>query len=173
LTPGNPLFLNSIARFLVKEARDRGLSVQVHPGISEFDAVLCYLGLDVSAFGLQMFDARQLVVRKQDINPRVPLLILQTAGVIAGDVVPDGAGTAQDLSPLSGHLSRFYPPQHPVSIINISPVTGQPAHVTAPLHKLSELLPHMQLQSNLFIDRIRADKKEKASAGKAEGSSNG
>ena len=64
MTPGNPLFMNVISRALVMQAKERGLSIRVYPGISPLDTLINYLGLDVGTFGLQVFDARRLVARQ-------------------------------------------------------------------------------------------------------------
>ena len=71
LTQGNPLFLNSLNRYLVREAGDRGLTVRTHAGVSPMDMAIDYLGLDVGTHGLQMFDAGRMVAREQGVDPVV------------------------------------------------------------------------------------------------------
>jgi len=48
LSPGNPLFLNALNRFIVMQAGQRGLNVQTYPGVSQIDAVISDIGLDVA-----------------------------------------------------------------------------------------------------------------------------
>lgn len=155
LTYGNPLFLNAVTRFLTQQARERNLSIDTHPGVSQLDAVICYLGLDVSTFGLQLFDAQRLVARKHQINPRVPLLILQAAGFAARQVVPSEPYEAKDYDPLASYLGEFYPPGQPVSLINILGARTQSTHITVSLDQFSELVPHIRAESSLFIDKVR------------------
>ena len=57
LCPGNPLATNAIARYLAMEGPRRGLVVQAVPGVSQLDLIISAIGLDVSTFGLQVFDA--------------------------------------------------------------------------------------------------------------------
>ncbi len=169
LSPGNPLFLNTISRFLVQKARERKLSVQVCPGVSGIDSVFNYLGFDVGSFGLQMFDARRLVERKQQINPKVPLLILQPFAFAAGDVVGGPQRNVTDLDELAAYLRRFYAADHSISLINVAPGAGQPAHVTASLQRFPELAPYIDTQSNLFIDRVRNNRTAKAAVAQTQG----
>jgi precorrin-6B methylase 1 len=150
LSPGNPLFLNSLNRFIVMQAKQRGLSVQTYPGVSQVDAIISDIGLDVATFGLQMFDARRLVERAQSINPAVPLIVLQVAGFSVESV---GAGPT-DYAPLGNYLARFYPASHLVTLLNREP-GSPPARATLPLSRLGELVQHVVPSSSLFIDGLR------------------
>jgi hypothetical protein len=150
LCQGNPLFLNSLNRFLVLQARERGLNVSILPGVSPFDAIVSDLGLDVGA-GLQVFDARRLVARGVAPNPALPLLIMQAGGFAAGAVGSNGHDPAT-YEPLAAYLARFYPPEHPVTIVNTGAVGGRS---TVPLSRFNELVPHIGAASSLFIDAAR------------------
>ena len=155
LTPGNPLFLNAVTRFLVQQARARDLPIRIHPGVSQVDTLVSYLGLDVTTFGLQLFDAQRLVSRRQPVNPAVPLLVLQVAGFAASEApaaVPPSAG---EYAPLADCLARFYAADQPVTLINTSSNGRSPSHVTVQLSRFSELVPHVRPESSLFIDRAK------------------
>ena len=155
LTPGNPLFLNAVTRFLVQQARARDLPIRIHPGVSQVDTLVSYLGLDVTTFGLQLFDAQRLVSRRQPVNPAVPLLVLQVAGFAASEApaaVPPSAG---EYAPLADCLARFYAADQPVTLINTSSNGRGPSHVTVQLSRFSELVPHVRPESSLFIDRAK------------------
>ena len=160
LTPGNPLFLNAVTRFLVQQARARGLSIRIHPGVSQIDALISYLGLDVTTFGFQLFDAQRLVSRRQPVNPAVPLLVLQVAGFAASDFAASEAPAAGppsdgEYAPLAECLARFYSADQCVTLINTSSNGRGPSHVTVQLSRFSELVPHVRPESSLFIDRVK------------------
>ena len=155
LTQGNPLFLNSLNRFLLMQAKQRKLSVQVYPGVSPLDALVCDLGLDISTFGLQIFDARRLVTRKQQINPTVPLLVLQLAGFAVEEAGPQPEPDPKEYQPLASYLAQFYPPEHPVSLVNTAYGQKRGGHATVRLSRLLDLVPHVGTTSHLFIDAIR------------------
>ncbi len=155
LTPGNPLFLNVVSRFLIRQAGERKLSVEVYPGVSQVDTLINYLGLDVGTFGLQLFDARRLVERKQRINPGVPLLVLQLAGFAAQQAGPVEQGDPKAYQPLADHLGLSYPPEQSVTLLNTTGGQGRRAHAALPLSRFLELVPHIQFTSSLFVDAMR------------------
>jgi len=155
LTQGSPLFLNSINRFLVMQARERKLTVQTLPALSAFDAIVSDLGLDVGTFGLQLFNARRLVARRQQVNPEVPLLLLQLAGFAAETVEPAHQDDAVLYQPLAGYLRQFYPAEHAVTLVNTAGSGRSGGRQTVELARFAELIPHITSTSNLFVDAVR------------------
>ena len=153
LMPGNPLFLNSVSRLLLVDARERGLSTQVVPGLSELDVVISYLGLDVGSFGLQIFEAQCVADDQAPLNPQVPLLVLQVAGVAS-----EGVGRIETESPASyealrQRLAACYAPEPRISLINPGQRGRVAMHWTAPLTRFEELIPSVAASSCLFVDR--------------------
>jgi precorrin-6B methylase 1 len=155
LSPGNPMFLNSLNRFLYMQAQERSLEVQVLPGVSQIDAIVSDLGLDVGTFGMQVFDARRLVTRRQQINPAVPLILVQVAGFSADAVTePEAEVPPGGYDALAAYLAQFYPAEHLVTLINRE--LGQSAaRATLPLSRLGELVTNVRTSSSLFIDAAR------------------
>jgi Tetrapyrrole (Corrin/Porphyrin) Methylases len=157
LAQGNPLFLNSLNRFLALEAGKRDLILQTLPGVSLFDTLVCDIGLDIGAHGLQLFDARRLVERKQALNPAMPAIVLQLAGLGATASGTRGANDPARWTPLACHLGSFYPQTHAISLVNTATEAVQTmAHATAPLARFSELVPNINSASVLYIDACRA-----------------
>lgn len=156
LTYGNPMFLNSLARFLYLQAKERNLSIDVRPAVSQFDQIVSDLGLDVGATGIQLFDARRLLGRQQQVNPRVPLLLLQLAGLGTSVVpVPENPSDGADFDGLAAYLRQTYPAEHMVTLLNL-PAGTQPANrTTVPLGRFAELVPQVINTSHLFVDAIR------------------
>jgi siroheme synthase len=153
LAPGNPLATNAIGRYLAMEGPRLGLTVQAVPGISQLDAIIAAIGLDVSTFGLQVFDATKLVARKHALNPRVPLLLLHAGGFELA-AIPEGPGEA-DLRPLAAYLGACYPPDHPVVAVDIQ--VAPPALTTSvvALAGLAATSARIPTGASLFVDAVR------------------
>jgi len=145
LSQGNPLLQNALNRFLVTEAKRRGHSVRVYPGVSPIDVVISELGIDVGNVGLQTLSARGLVARPAALNPRVPLLLLQLAGLA------DGGASAEAHAQLAAVLGRGYPRSQPITLLNM-PGDGRVVRATVTLDRFGAFIPHIDASSALFID---------------------
>jgi tetrapyrrole methylase family protein/MazG family protein len=155
LSPGNPLLSNALNRFLMIKARERKLRVQVLPAVSPIDVLVCATGLDVGTFGLQVFDARRLVARGRPIDPGVPLLLLQLAGVAA---TTPGAPLSRELGAyalLTEALLAWYPVDHPVTHLGDGSEPGAARLTTVPLARFEEIVPQIGTGSTLFVDLVR------------------
>lgn len=147
LVPENPLFLNSLSRFLLVEARDRELTVRSLPGVSQFDLLVNELGIDVAARGIQLFEAKRLLDSEERPNPRIPVVLLRLAGVMGDEVAP--------LAELRTSLAALYPGEHPVTLFNAG-ITGEGAsHATGTLASIEEFAEHVDSGCSLFIGPIR------------------
>jgi hypothetical protein len=155
LTEGNPLLSNALNRFLVTQARERQIAVQVLPAVSPIDTLICQVGLDVGSFGLQVFDARRLVQRRMPVQPGVPMLLLQLAGVAAGEGAGVQPETVEAYRPLVAYLGTFYPPGHPIVHLANSGDASATQVMAAPLSGFDSLTPHIGPASTLFVDRLR------------------
>ena len=155
LSEGNPLLSNALNRFLVMQAKERGIAVQVLPAVSPIDALICQVGLDVGSFGLQVFDARRVVARRIPIQTAVPLLLLQAGSIAIGDTTGRVSVTAEAFRPLADYRGTFYPPSHPVAHLANSADPSAAAIVAAPLSGFDSLMPHIGPASTLFVDRLR------------------
>lgn len=150
LAPGHPLMFNAITRYLAAEGKRLELTVQVLPGISPLDAIIGGVGLDVSTFGLQVFDCTRLVERRLPINPAVPAILMHAGS--AGLASPS-EGNAPNLEPLVRYLAPCYPEGHVATVINLteSGMAVAPARLSA----LAQLAAQLQPTSHLFIDMVR------------------
>jgi hypothetical protein len=153
LVPGNPMFQNTLSRFLVQIARQRRIAVQIFPSVSIVDALISDIGLDVTAGGLQIFDARRLVRRAWTINVRIPLFVLALGGLFEG--ADNASSRAESLGALGAQLGRFYPQGHAVTLVTRSTGRGEIGHSTVQLRRLADLAPHVTLSSALFVDVFR------------------
>ena len=152
LSPGHPLMFNAIGRYLAMEGRRLDLGVQVVPAVSPLETIIGGIGLDVSTFGLQVFDATRLVARRMPISALVPAVIMH-AGAFGMTAAPAAEGTTPDLAPLANYLSMSYPADHAVSVINISERGLGVASVA--LAALPGAAAQLQPGSHLFLDLVR------------------
>lgn len=150
LAPGHPLMFNAVSRYLASEGKRLELAVQVLPGVSPLDAIIGGIGLDVSTFGIQVFDCTRLVQRQLPINPAVPAILMNAGS--AGLSTPENV-QVPDLRPLVAYLASCYPREHPVAVVNLSG-TGL-AVAPAKLANLPALADQLRAGSHLFIDVVR------------------
>ena len=155
LSQGSPLYLNALNRFLMQQARTRGIATQVLPGVSPFDVIVSDLGLDIGTFGLQLFDARRLVSRQQQINPHVPLLVLQPAGFEEQTVANGDGAKAKDYGALVDYLRRFYEAEQPNTLISLNDSGAAPTKGTVTLARFDELVSHVDASSSLYIGAVQ------------------
>jgi tetrapyrrole methylase family protein / MazG family protein len=153
LVPGHPLMFNAIGRYLAMEGKRLGLIVQAVPGVSQLDLIVGAIGLDVSTFGLQVFDATRLVSRRIPMNPGVPALIMSVDS-FAATSISRAEPAAPELGQLAAHLAGCYPPAHPVVIVNLG--AAGPAVASVRLSALESAAGQIAPNSHLFLDVVRA-----------------
>lgn len=148
LVPGHPLMFNAVGRYLAAEGRRLELGVQVVAAPSPLDVIIGGIGLDVSTFGLQVFDATRLVARSQAVNPQVPAILMHVGGF--GAAAP---GVKPALAALAAYLARCYPPSHPATLVWLGAEGMRAASV--PLERLAERADEVDSGSHLFLDAVR------------------
>lgn len=145
ISQGSPLLVNAITRFLVAEATRLEMPFRVFPGVSPIDVVVAEIGIDVGRTGLQAISAGGLLARPVALNPRMPLLLLELAGIQPAGASPEAYG------PLVELLQGEYPPAQPITLINMSGEGGI-TRATVTLANFGELLPNIDASSCLFVD---------------------
>ncbi|MFN2252232.1 MAG: MazG family protein [Anaerolineae bacterium] len=120
--PGDPATGESTIGHLRDAARERGLEVEVMPGVSFVGPTLELLGWD-ALDGLQLSDATALNLRHHPaVDPDRPALIAQVySRLVAAD--------------LKLGLLDAYPPEHPVTLVSGAGAPGA-SRVTMPLAEL-------------------------------------
>lgn len=156
ISQGSPLLANAITRFLAAEANRLELTVRILPGVSPIDVVVAEIGVDLGRAGLQTLSASGLVARPVALNPRMPLLLLELAGLAAE------GGSAEAYGPLVETMLGAYPETQPITLINMIG-DGSIARATVTLARFGELLPRIDTSSCLFVDiRRKAEAAETA-----------
>jgi hypothetical protein len=137
--------VNAITRFLVAEATRLEMPLRIFPGVSPVDVVVAEIGIDVGRTGLVTISAGGLLARPVALNPRVPLLVLELAGVR-----PEGA-SGEAYGPLVELLRSEYPTNQPITLVNMAG-DGGITRSTVTLANFGELLPNIEPSSCLFVD---------------------
>lgn len=143
LVPGNPLFLNSLSRFLLAEGATRKLTVQRLAGVSQLDVIVNELGIDIAAHGLQVFDVVGVSSGRSLPVPAMPAVLMRVADLVGNDTA--------SMSTLRQSLGAVYPIDHPVTLFNIDPTGDTSSFATAPLSEIDEFLAHVHVGSSLFL----------------------
>ena len=146
------MLFNAIGRYLVMEGRRLGLAVQVVPAVSQLDLVLGAIGLDVTTFGVQVFDAAQIVARGLQPSPKVPTVVMNI-GAFGTAEVPAPSQPSGNLAPLVSHLRVVYPAAHSAVIVTLG--ERAPTIAAAALSDLASPESRVAQGSHLFLDVVR------------------
>lgn len=143
LVPGNPLFLNSLSRFIVAEGQRRDIHVRRIAGVSLIDVAINELGIDVSARGIQVFDVDGIVERGNQPALGVPTLLV-------GFTPSDGE---ERLGRLRVRLAARVPPEHQVTLVNVGH-DGATTRASAPFARFEEFAQHLHGGSCVFLGPV-------------------
>lgn len=76
LEPGSAIVTDQVTQNILRLSNKEQFTVKMIPGISSVELVLIELGFDLS-IGIQIFQAQQLLLYKQTLNPNISAIILQ------------------------------------------------------------------------------------------------
>ncbi|SHJ99257.1 SAM-dependent methyltransferase [Haladaptatus paucihalophilus] len=113
---GHPMVFVSPSRWVIDEAPERGLEVEVQPGISSMDCLYSDIAFDPAKNGVQMFEASDLLLREFDLNPDIPAMIWQV-GMLESALYTTNSSEPERFTRFREYLERFYPPDHSVSLL--------------------------------------------------------
>ncbi len=135
--PGHPRLAELSVSRIEALARERGISIDVLGAVSFFDAVVSAANVDVLQHGLQIVDAEHIAATLDQnpfasgllgIDPARPLLVAQ--------VYSPAVSQAVKLA-----LSRVYPDEHPVTVVQSAGIDGQEKVTAIALHALDRERP--------------------------------
>jgi uncharacterized protein YabN with tetrapyrrole methylase and pyrophosphatase domain len=115
-TYGHPWIYCYPTTLITRAAPLLGLRVEVFPGVSSFDTLLVDIGTDIAHHGIQMYEATDLLLRHRPLQNDVACVIWQPT-VVGDPTHHEGTYTAEQFAPLERYLLRFYPADHPVTIV--------------------------------------------------------
>ena len=152
LVAGSPLFYNDAVLMIRREAKRRGIALNMIMGMSFVDIVL--QGVHWSGHhGLQLYSAWNIAKDKVDLNSDAPALLCQLGEFTSGGDAVDASGSNAILEALKQTLLMRYSDDHPVTILSSS---GPPDYnAIAQKIALKDLANHtVPVYSNLFIPSV-------------------
>lgn len=152
---GHPMVFVSPTRWIVDEAPDRDLTVEVKPGISSMDCLYADLALDPGEQGIQMFEATDLLVREFELDPEVPAMIWQV-GVIESILHSTRDSVPGRFSRFRDYLERFYPSDHVVKLVRTAtyPI-ADPEIIEFEIGEFGSVADEVNAVQTLYIPPVR------------------
>lgn len=152
---GHPLVFVSPSRWIVERAPDRGLSVDVRPGISSMDCLYVDLMLDPAESGIQMIEATDLLVREYELNPDIATMIWQI-GVVESSLYSKKESSPERFSRLRNYLQQFYPHDHTAYIVKTAtyPIT-ESEQIEFKLSEFESIHDQINAVHTLYIPPVR------------------
>jgi uncharacterized protein YabN with tetrapyrrole methylase and pyrophosphatase domain len=150
-TYGHPHMYVYPTQLIKKAAALLDLTTRIVPGVSALDTVLIDVGLDPGGYGLQIYEATDLLARERPLQADVPCVLWQVATVETG-LYTDQRGNAERFTRLERYLLQFYPSDHLVTMVFSStyPLLD-PTMETFPLHEFSDRLAKGLQSGTLYI----------------------
>lgn len=111
---GHPLVLSVPCSIVRRMGPGMGLRVTVLPAVSALDCLSAELGVDLVAMGLQTHEATDLLLYDRPILPQLATVLWQVGALETRLHSPGLRSRPERFGRLTGHLLRFYPPEHPV-----------------------------------------------------------
>jgi uncharacterized protein YabN with tetrapyrrole methylase and pyrophosphatase domain len=135
---GHPGVFVDPSRRIIRAARELGHDAKMLVGISSVDCLFSDVGLDPARAGCQVFDASDFLRRSRELDPHVPLVLLQI-GVIGDPTFQPNRMQGPHLDVLTEKLARAYPLTHQVVLYEASPfVVSKPRVDTITLAELPD-----------------------------------
>jgi uncharacterized protein YabN with tetrapyrrole methylase and pyrophosphatase domain len=113
---GHPAVCLSPSHDVVRRVRRRGFPAQWIPGISAMDCLFADLGIDPGDDGYQLFDATELLERRPNLDPRIPLIVLQPGVIDSNTDSREDADRRARLIELTSFFKRHYSPSHKITL---------------------------------------------------------
>lgn len=146
---GHPMVFVSPSKFVLDEAPDRGLAVEVQPGISAMDCIYADVNFDPARNGVQMFEASDLLLREWELNPEVPTMIWQVGAVETAMYVKDWS-EPERFTRFREYLQQFYPDDHEVRLLQTATYPlAESQQVTVPLDEFET--KHELIDRGMYI----------------------
>lgn len=153
---GHPMVFVSPSRKVINRAEERGLVVEVRPGISSMDCLYTDLGFDPGQSGVQMFEATDMLLREWELNPEVPAMIWQIGAVESSIHHTSVEDKPERYSRVREYLQQFYPDDHTV-ISAQTPIypTTEPKQYEFQLNEFESMHEDLNKLQTLYIPPVR------------------
>jgi uncharacterized protein YabN with tetrapyrrole methylase and pyrophosphatase domain len=156
VTYGNPMSYDRVAQNLVLYAKESDCALQIVPGISSVDTVLCDLMVDMAP-AIQIFEASWFFACEMNPNITAPLLLMQVGFFGSLRTHYSVRSDGRSLSELIEYLCRFYPPDHSVSLVRSTGHESQPTAIRgSALKELITATAEELSGSSLYVPSVEA-----------------
>lgn len=136
--PGSPWIGETTVRLLLERAEDEGIEVRVVPGLSYLEGALAAVGAADTGW-VQALDASEVALLAGENavgeSPQADGLLAWRAPVCTAPLVVSYLYSRDMASAVKGWLSRFYPDDHTVQLIE-APGTGDTQVQSVPLYEI-------------------------------------
>lgn len=116
LTYGSPVVFDRVTGLIQLECTKTNLPCTLVPSTSSVDALLAYIGEDMAP-GLQICEARWLVQRAIQLDPRLSVLLFQIGVFWTDGIVQETDLNTTHLSALQEYLLKYFPIGHPALFV--------------------------------------------------------
>lgn len=139
VTYGNPMAFDSVTQHLIRLAREDDTPLEIIPGISSVDTILCDLNADMAP-GIQIIEASWVVAYKVQLHLDLPVLLLQIGAFGSLRTHYKDPPSGRSLIGLSAYLLLFYPATHRGLVVRSSSAAAERRTVfEVPLGELSSI----------------------------------
>lgn len=150
---GHPQVGVTPTRIIIDCADERGVSVDVLPGVSSIDCL--YTDLSIDPFqGLQLFEATDLLIHEYRLNNEVPALIFQI-GLIESYLYDRRKSAPERFTAIREYLEEFYPPSHELCLASTAtlPLADSDLHWFE-LGNFESMASDIDFTHTLYIPRV-------------------
>jgi uncharacterized protein YabN with tetrapyrrole methylase and pyrophosphatase domain len=155
LLHGHPMIFSTITQLILAGGQERGLRVNVVPAVSSLDRMYADLRLDIGNRGIQIFNAEAAVHGGMALNPGVDAILLQVDRVTDPDAHRLKDTPPEMVAPLRDYLLRYYPSEHPATLIECAVEIGFSSRLTpATIGKLEEAAAGMNSNTSMYIPAV-------------------
>jgi hypothetical protein len=155
VTYGNPMAYDSVAQNIIRFASEVGIKVEVIPGISSVDTLLCDLTFDMAP-GVQIYEASWLIAFRIPLQVTTAAILFQIGSFGSLRTHYSTRPDARSLRTLVDYLCRFYPPSHQVFLVMSSMLEQRTPRIRrVALEDLCGLGPEASLGGSMYIPVLR------------------
>jgi len=151
---GHPLVYALPPVIVLAMAQLIGLRVKVMPGISSLDTLFVDLKFDPCTYGIQMYEATDLLLRKRPIQPDVPCFIWQI-GTVESRLYTESSSKPERFRHIKEYLLQFYPPNTPmIAVYSSSMPLAQSSLTEFTLETIEEKADELHQGLTVYIPPI-------------------
>lgn len=153
---GHPLVYALPPFIVLAMAKLIGLRVKIMPGISSLDTLFVDLKFDPCTYGIQMYEATDLLLRKRPLQPDVPCFIWQI-GTVESRLYSESSSKPERFRNIKDYLLQYYPPETPMVAVYSSSMPLTPSSLTEfTLETIEEKADELHQGLTVYIPPISA-----------------